>query len=386
MAKKVLITGARAAAALDVARDFAADGWEVHLADCLTARVARWSRVPARHHYYPPPRQQGAAFRARIADLVEEHDFALVVPTCEEVFHLAAPSLHQQLGVRLFAPNLAMLRRLHDKRAFAGACNDWGLSAPETHSIESRGDLAPFQAASREWVFKPQFSRFGDCALIAPNAAELSHIEPSPMRPWIAQRCIRGEEVCFHAIAYHGRLTGFAAYRSDWRLGGGARYAFEPLVQRRHLCLHDIAAQLALRGGLHGQFACDVMFDALDIPYLLECNPRATSGVHLLSGNGALAQAISQGTPMPKATGSRAYLAPAMWLFGLPLALRKRRLAEWRALLATGTDAISRVGDRTPIAGALVDAARFFATGLRHGISTNAATTFDIEWNGEEME
>jgi len=34
----------------------------------------------------------------------------------------------------------------------------------------------------------------------------------------------------------------------------------------------------------------------------------------------------------------------------------------------------------------LIDATGFFLHSLRHNISTNAATTFDIEWNGEEMD
>jgi predicted ATP-grasp superfamily ATP-dependent carboligase len=147
----VLITGSRAAAALDLARDFAADGWEPHLADSVTSRMARWSKLAASHHLYPPPKQQGAAFRARICELVDQHRFDLVVPTCEEVFHLAAPSLHVRLGERLFAPALPTLRRLHDKLAFVEACRDWGLPAPESHLIENRADLAPFVAASPQW-------------------------------------------------------------------------------------------------------------------------------------------------------------------------------------------------------------------------------------------
>ena len=75
-----------------------------------------------------------------------------------------------------------------------------------------------------------------------------------------------------------------------------------------------------------------------------------------------------------------------LWLFGLPRAMRQGQYAQWRSLLSSGNDAISRTGDRAPLAGALIDAAGFFLTSLRHNISTNAATTFDIEWNGEEMD
>ena len=104
----MLVTGARAAAALDIARDFVAAGWEVHMADSVTARMARWSSIPATHHRFPPPRQERARFRYAIRELVDRHRMDLVVPACEEVFHLAA--LKQDLGERLFAPDLARLR------------------------------------------------------------------------------------------------------------------------------------------------------------------------------------------------------------------------------------------------------------------------------------
>jgi hypothetical protein len=90
--------------------------------------------------------------------------------------------------------------------------------------------------------------------------------------------------------------------------------------------------------------------------------------------------------PAPDAPFQTAYLVPAMLLLGLPRALRRLDLAGWRACLAAGRDAISRPGDRAPLAGAVADAAAFLLSGLRHNISTNAATTRDIEWNGEELD
>ena len=386
MARSVLITGARAVAALDLARDFVAAGWQVHLADSRRLRMARWSRLAVSHHLYPPPRQEGEAFRRRVAALVEQHSIDLVVPTCEEVFHLAAPSLRRTLATRLFAPDLAMLRQLHDKFAFARTCDGWGLPAPESHLLESRADVTRFAGEASAWVFKPCFTRFGDAALVGPAPQALERVTPTPEAPWLAQRRIIGREAAFYAVAHHGKLTAFAAYASDWRLGGGASYAFEPLGGADQAVLCDLAARLAASASFHGHFACDVMIDAQGRPYLIECNPRATSGVHLLTGEGALARAIGEGVPTSAQSRAPAYLGPAMLVYGLPQALREQRLQQWRHLLAAGREAISRPGDRWPLAGALADAAGFFLEGRRHSITTTAATTRDIAWNGEELD
>lgn len=386
MPRIVLITGARAAAALDLARDFAAAGWKVHLADSRPVRMARWSRLPARQHQYPSPREAREAFRQGIAALIAKEDIELVVPTCEEVFHLAAAVHHEVFGARLFAPSLATLRQLHDKFSFALACNAWGLPVPESHLLKSRSDVTHFAEAASEWVFKPCFTRFGDAALVGPSSDVLMRVAPTPTDPWLAQRHVRGTETCLYAVAQHGALAAFVAYRSDWRLGGGASYAFEPLGGVAGQALRDIAARLAERGGLHGQFACDAIFDGAGQPYLIECNPRATSGVHLLAGGGTLARAIGDAIPASESPSAPAYLGPAMLVYGLPRAVRERRLKDWARLLARGRDAISRPGDRWPLAGALADAAVFFREGRQHAISTTAATTRDIAWNGEDLD
>lgn len=386
MTERILITGARAAAALDLARDFTAAGYEVHLADCSAARIARWSRVPAGVHRYAPPALDPAGFRADIARLLGELAPRLVIPTCEEVFHLAAPALADILQARLFAPPLAMLRRLHDKQAFALACREWGLPVPESVLVDSPEGLAPLVAESTQWVFKPPFSRFGQSATVGPSAERLARLSPSPGSPLLAQRRVHGEECCFHAIAQHGELLAFAAYSSRWRLSGGASFAFAPLPDASAAPLRALAQRLAASAQLTGQFACDAIIDASGRPWLLECNPRGTSGVHLLTGNGDLARAIIAGQAMPYRTSpAPRHLAPAMVLFGLPLALRRGNMAEWRATMRHSRDAISRPGDRLPLAGALADAAGFALSGLRHGISTTSATTRDIAWNGEEL-
>lgn len=387
MAERVLITGARAAAALDLARDFAAAGYEPHLADCVPARMAAWSRVPAKVHRYASPALDPSRFRADIVRLVHDVAPQLIIPICEEVFHLAAPALANLLQDRLFAPPLATLRRLHDKHAFANGCAEWGVPVPESHLLESRTDVEALAGESYDWVLKPPFSRFGESAMVGPSPAQMAALTPSPDSPLLAQSRIRGTECCFHAIAHGGQLVGFAAYGSQWRMGGGASFAFDLLgAEDEHGRLRQIAGQLAASASITGQFACDAIIDDSGQPSLIECNPRGTSGVHLLAGSGDLARAIAEGTPMTGTPSTTLrYLGPAMAVFGLPLALCSHRVAEWRATMRDGSDAISRPGDRLPLAGALLDAACFALSGLRHGISTTSATTRDIAWNGEDL-
>ncbi|WP_411338626.1 ATP-grasp domain-containing protein [Sphingopyxis sp. J-6] len=386
MTRTVLVTGARAAAALDIARDFTAAGYRTFCADSASARISRWSRRTGTFLSYPAPRADAAAFGKRICGLVDELSVDLIVPTCEEAFHLAAPALAPRLAGKLFQPPLATLRNLHDKYRFARLAAGFGLPVPETHLLESEADVARLADRSAGWVFKPCFSRFGEAALVGPAAGELRRVEPSSGRGWVAQRRVPGGEACFYAVARDGELRAFAAYRSDWRLGGGASFGFEPLDAAKAAALRDIAAALAGRLSLTGQFACDAIFDANGQPWLIECNPRATSGVHFLAGEGRLAAAIDGGGEgCLDGDGRPRHLLPAMLSFGLGVALRRGDLGGWIAALREGRDVIGQPGDRLPAFGAFADGLGFTFKGMLRGTSASAMTVADIAWDGEDL-
>src|SRR5690606_21765330 len=101
-----------------------------------------------------------------------------------------------------------------------------------------------------------------------------------------------------------------------YRAGQGSSIYFQPVMHA------EIERQVAslVKGILYsGQIAFDFIEDAYGKIFVLECNPRATSGVHLLppefdwSGflNGTPSQPPTRSLPRPK------MIALAMLLFGL---------------------------------------------------------------------
>lgn len=384
MAERVLITGARAVAALDFARSLRAAGYEPHLADCSPAWVARLSRTGGPVHRHASPVTQPAAFARDIRSLIERLDPVRIIPTCEEVFHLAALAAADGVSARLFAPSPDRLGTLHAKDRFAALCGRLGLPVPDTTAVTDRAALEDFSGEAAGHVFKPVWSRFGGRTLIAPAPAALAAVTPSPETPWVIQRRITGEEVSFHAVCHEGRVTAFCAYGSDWRLSGGASYVFRPLSADQTAQLRPMAEALAAFAG-SGQIACDAIIDAAGKAWLIECNPRATSGVHLFGRSAEFGRALMGRGEAGPATVTR-HLSPALWLHGLPTALRHRRLADWRAQGRQGSDAVAAPGDPGPVLGALADAAVFGLRAVCTGRSITAAMTADIEWNGRTLD
>lgn len=380
MAERVLITGARAAAALDMARSLRAAGYEPHLADCSPAWTSRLSRTAGPVHRYASPVERPAAFASDLRALIARLDPLRIIPACEEVFHLAALAEIDGFADRVFAPTPGVLTTLHGKGRFAGLCRRLGLPAPDTVEVSDPAGLTAFAGEAADHVFKPAWSRFGVRVLVAPDPARLAALTPSTDAPWVVQRRIIGEEVSFYAVCHGGRVAAFSAYGSDWRLPGGASYAFRPLAPDQIARLRPMADALAAFAGT-GQIACDAILDLEGRPWLIECNPRATSGVHLFGRSAAFGRAlIGRGEAEPL-TGPR-HIALALWLRALPSALREKQLAAWRAERRNGADVVTAPRDPLPALGLLADAAVFSLRAACSGRTLTEAMTADIEWNG----
>lgn len=371
MAERVLVTGARAAAALDLARSLRAAGFEPHLADSSPARLARWSNSAGPVHRYASPVRRPAAFAEDVRRLIDRLAPTRIIPACEEVFHLSALAAADGFADRLFAPGPEILAALHAKDRFVGLCRDLSLPAPETRAV---ADPDALEAAVRDLgdvVLKPVWSRFGSRTLVSPTAEQARAVQPTANDPWVVQGRVVGEDVSLYAVCNSGRIDAFAAYGSDRRSRGGAALTFRPPAADVVARLRPMADALAAYAG-NGQISCDAVIDAEGRPWLIECNPRATSGVHLFDRAPAFGRAL-MGRDRADPVNAPRHLGPALWLKG-------------QGGDDPGRDALSAPGDPLPAFGALADAAGFALSALFTGRSLTQAMTADIEWNGRPLE
>lgn len=352
---RILITGTRAPVAVDVAQAFRRQGHDV--TGCDVFRTALFGQGLT----YRSPRFDPDGFAADVGRIVDQTNPDLIVPLCEEIYYWA-----QLRHYPVFAPSVDILMRLHSKYEFARFAAGLGLPVPLT---ERTPDWAP------DSVFKPEFSRFGACVLIRPAQGPLTD---DLRNPWIRQAYVSGEDLCFYAIARDGRLRAFSAYRSSWRTQGGASFYFDPLETSLSDRLLTIAATLANALNLTGQIACDLRLDRRDRLWLLECNPRATSGLHLLAHDpDALASAFLEDGELLTADRQPACTGLAMVLSNLPEAIRKGRQHVWLHDIRRARDVLA--GRTAP---ALTDS---LALGLKAALSGVKLTEFltqDIECNG----
>ena len=380
--ENVIITGARAPVAVDIGRSFCAANFSVHFADSVRPWAAICSNSSqSGYHHLPPARTNFHEFANCLYDLVNELQPALLIPTCEEVFYVSAAAEMLGFADIVFAPPLKTLRTLHSKIEFVKFASELGIPAPQTWSLSDKVGLQSIPLSTDQLVLKPEFSRFGNSALLRPSEKQIEGWEPTSGQNWAAQTFIEGEEICVWTAAREGEIVASAAYRPKWRFGQTAAYAFETISCPAAV---EIAKTIAKATHLDGHLSFDMILTANGDTLPIECNPRAVSGLHLFDASPDLALAILNKRKC-HATESLRYLSLGMLFLGIPAALRHGRLGgllkDWR----DGRDVLSRIRDRLPILGTVADTARFAVVGLLKGNSPAGQTTDDIEWNGEPL-
>lgn len=371
---RILVTGTRAPVALEWARALARSGHEVTGADTLRWTTASHSRSLAAHHVLPSPRWEPAEFERALGRLLERVD--LVLPTCEEVFGVARAA--ERLGAtgRVFAPPMALLARVHHKGDFTALAAGVGARVPRTETVASPEALRDALPRFPRYLAKPAWGRFAVrlATNAGPRAGRIApgEIRPTEAEPWLVQEFVEGEMECSYSLLHGGRVTAHVAYATPFRHDAGSGVQFVAVDGRES---GDVAARLGAATGFTGQMSLDFLRGAEGL-VLLECNPRATSGAHLLDGERMVAGLLDPGAAWTQPPGRSRHLFLPLLAAGLRA---PRRLAR---ALAAGDDVVADARDPLPALTQLRMAAGFARLARRQGIGLTEATTWDIEWNG----
>ncbi len=273
---RVLLTGARAPATLELARLCARSGHEVHVADTDRWHICRGSRLISGVHRLPSPRRAGPdTYALAVNRLIATRRFDVIVPTCEEVFHLAR--VRSRIDARVVCESLAVLAALHDKAAFPLAAVAAGVPVPRTYRLRrpSGADAAELPAGA--YVIKRRFSRFATSVRVwhTGDAPPLTRDEVPG--EWVAQQRLDGRMLCSWSVAQHGRVRAHVSYGVDATAGRhGAAISF---LSVHHEAVRAWVRRFVAHHALSGQFAFDFI-ESDGAVTAIECNPRLTSGIH----------------------------------------------------------------------------------------------------------
>lgn len=290
----VLVTGSRAPASMDLIRSLVKQGHQVYSADSMHFPMGRFVSGLKKHITIPKPNRQFAGFIQAIKTIITNYHIDLLIPTCEEIFFIS--QAHDELSryTRVFCEPFARLNLLHNKYRFQQLVLEYGLNAPESWLLSTDEDKQKI-ALNQDIILKPVFSRFGSHLIIKPSSQQLNELVLKV--PYLAQRFIKGKEYCAYALVDKGQVLAYSCYHPKYTAGPAAGIYFEPVqIAAITAFIHNFCQQY----NFNGQIAFDFILEK-DKAFVLECNPRITSGYHFLADHvnwSTLLQGTKQAVPL----------------------------------------------------------------------------------------
>jgi len=387
--QRILLTGGRAPVALDLARLFRAAGHTVFMAESREPILSQSCRAIERHFTVPAPNRDVDAYGRALGAIARDHAIDLVLPTCEELFHVSRARAHLPASCRLPVEPIETLRPIHDKWAFNQGAERLGLPVPKTLLARTPAQAIDAVRTLGSCVLKPAYSRFAVNVVFADGGrrdrARIAKLPIDATRPWLVQERVRGPEYCSYGFAVNGELKVHCVYDHAFTAGAGAGVSFEAID---HPAIERWIRDFVRAHRFTGQLAFDFIVAADGRPYALECNPRSTSGLHLFQVGDGLEVAFTDpdavtGTIKPPAGRLAMISAVAMCVYGLPSVTSLARAREWMRIVRNARDAIGDPINERPLVRQLQALFSLWKDARRDGTTILEASTADIEWNGE---
>lgn len=272
----VLLTLGRLPVALEIARAFACQGYRVVVAEPYKWPLCRLSNSVDKCFKTTPPNVDQQSYLDELLSIVSAENVDLIVPVSEE--SLFVTDLHSLLpdSVTLACMDSACLLNLHDKWRFARWARQHGLAVP--HSVRADDEQTLDRLLTSDYVVKPRLScsgvgvRFG-----RPGQALLTEEKTSRN---LVQRRLTDKACSTFSIVIAGRVHTTICYQGLLQ-SGSVSVCFEKME------IPDEIAEFVQKAvGLlqyTGMISFDFMQNVAGRWLAIECNPRATSGIHFVS-------------------------------------------------------------------------------------------------------
>jgi predicted ATP-grasp superfamily ATP-dependent carboligase len=380
---RVLVLGGRAPVALDHARRFAAQGSTVYVADSVPCRISSYGRAVAETFRLPPPRFAAGEFAKELARIIQRKHIDLVLPTCEEVFYVSRLRHYLPRNCSVFAPPFEQLRQLHSKLRFLDLAANCGAEVPASACVRSIREAITW-SDGRPVVLKPEFSRFGVYVRLYPDGMPADSAELASAGDWVVQDFCAGKEICSYSVAVDGVVTAHVEYEPRYRIASSSSFYFDPCSAPG---VRDFINRFVRKINFTGQISFDWIIGRDNRNSVLECNPRAISGLHLFDALDPLPAAITgeAGRCVTPRHGKPRMFSAIMLSAGLLAAIQTRRFGEWLGDWRRASDVLVDRGEIAPTLGGLLDLGSHSLRALSQNCSVREASTRDIEWDGQEF-
>ena len=273
MDRTALLTVGRFPKALTLARALHRHGVRVLVADPLKRQLCSVSRSVSKNYQVAAPNADIRAWERDILEIIDREQVTDLVPVSEEVCHVANLAPKLPAHVRYVGPSAPWIAQWHDKLAFVSNAIDRGVTAPSVFTTADPEARALMRQT--ECVLKPRRGCSGTDISFLPPGSSL----PPPSNELLVQRKVEGTHLYTISWVEDGQVMTTASYRGSTHSGTvavGFQSAPTPFSVKQWI------EQFVADTGTTGFLSFDFILDRGGIPWGIECNPRASSGIHLI--------------------------------------------------------------------------------------------------------
>lgn len=366
---RILITCPRAPVSIEWIKIANRGSHQVILVDSLDYPISKFYKNTT-YVKIPSPRVDFTGYQREMKNLFLVVD--MVIPNCEDIFFLSKLKESTSTKILFFMPDNELLFRLHHKFEFFSLLNSH-VKIPESRVIRLKEDIR----LDKETILKPVYSRFGRDVIRDVNLKNIENIIITLENPWVQQEFIHGTAICNYAVCEYGKVISHVVYKPMYLLNHAASTYFEYYEDAR---CEAFITEFVKANNYHGQVAFDFIDDGNDL-YVLECNPRATSGLHIASSSMVIDSdgRLNKKTEIfkkPYRVGISLYL-----LFGFKALLN----GEFLKLHHDYKRAINAL-DGLPFYSQFLSLYEMIKRAFIYQKHITSASTFDIEYDGEKDE
>lgn len=282
----ILITSWRSFVALELMRLMKEN--TIFIQECQEEYICKYSKYKNGECITTAPSQNFEIYKTQILDFIKKNDIQLVIPTTEDIFYISRLKTDiENLGCTIMSDDFEKLKKLHSKKQIMELSEWLGIDIPKTFEFFSLEDLKNYITAHPhfDYVVKPKYSRFANfiSSNQIPGSKSLDEIQIDlTSNSYILQEYISGKSVCSYSLAKKWTLWSHMNYECVLTYNGWSGTFLESFQNEK---IQNFVKNFCEKYAINGQISFDYMITPEWKIYLIECNPRPTSGIHLLKND-----------------------------------------------------------------------------------------------------
>ncbi len=375
--KNILITGGRTFICLDLLRLFKKQKHKIFLAESHKFHISSLSNTYEKKYHLPSPRFHEDKYIKSLIKIIKQDSIDLLLPLYEEILYISRHLEEFPAHCKIFCPSFEILDELHHKYKFMEKLKQLNITHPKTYLLNSQKDIENLPLIY-PIIIKTCYSRASQSVKTINSIEELNNLKFNQNNPYIAQEIIKGKKYCSYSICKNGKITAHALYPVSFTVEGNSCITFEETENKN---IFDWIEHFAKTQNFSGQFAFDFIETTNGTIYPIECNPRATSGIHLLYSNDQLVDAFLENNVslVKPLSHTKRQLGCAMVIYGW----RSFAIKDFFINLFKTQDIIFHKKDLKPFIFQPFLFIYYYFKSLYMKMNFSSMFLHDIEWNGD---